>query len=166
MIEPIVFNLAKEMAKKWQEELMLMTVDEKLERMPEKKEKLRCPKNDQGMFEDKSAGVGKKAEVEKKESEWKEMVEQIFINLAKELAERASDGGQKYGRNADERRKEGRRRFASKDYQGKFIAQLLDFSRNGAKAQEMEEQQFPDCNWKTEELERKRRQKGKMIRTE
>ena len=33
----------------------------------------------------------------------------------------------------------------SKDDQGKFIAQLLEFSRSGEKVHETEEQPFPDC---------------------
>ena len=98
----------------------------------------------------KLAGAEKKTEFEQKESEWKEMIEQIIFNLVMEMTGRASGSGQKDGKSAEERQKE-EKASAPKEDQGKFIAQLLDFSRNGAKVQETEEQPFPDCKY--EEME-------------
>ena len=98
----------------------------------------------------KPTGAEKKAEFDEKENDWKEMVEEIIFNLAKVMAGRARGSGPKDGKSVEERQKE-EEASAPKEDQGKFIAQLLDFSRKRAKTQETAEQPFPDCKW--EEME-------------
>ena len=93
------------------------------------------------------------------------MIEQIIFSLAKEMSGRTRGNGKKMARALKKTKKEA---SAPQEDQGKFIAQLLDFSRNGAKTHETEEQPFPDCKWekwKTEKHQRKGRQRGKTIRT-